>query len=107
MGIGKSIETPSGVNAEYWQVSFFQYRGGLIKILSVTMAGYVDQAAADAGKAPLDAKTVEFNQDDSLELLANKAGFQAALEAKILGKVGDFDGALAVADTAIGAIAKP
>lgn len=63
MALKKAIPTDYGVNAEYWNIGAAQedFKGAG---LHLTLYGYLDAAARQAGKQPLAAYTVQLTGDD-------------------------------------------
>jgi hypothetical protein len=55
MALSKSIATPAGVAATYWTITSCA-RDFVGQALRFTIAGFLDQAASDGGKAALSAQ---------------------------------------------------
>ncbi len=59
MAIQKAIQTNFGVEATYWRVMHLDIQVHNLYI-GLRFHGWVDQAAADAGKEPLEFKSMQF-----------------------------------------------
>lgn len=49
MALQKTVETPFGVNADYWRIGMIQTHF-VAKTIVVSMFGYIDKEARDNGK---------------------------------------------------------
>ena len=62
MAIARSIETVFGVTATYWRI--IRTNESFDGMTEIYIAGYADETARRAGKAPLEVKTVQVETID-------------------------------------------
>lgn len=60
MALQKTFDHPAGVQVSYWRIEEIFVRKDSV---AAVLAGYVDQAARQAGKAPLQSKHFSFTPD--------------------------------------------
>ncbi len=103
MALEKPIEmTDTGVIARYWRIGqiAFSWPGALshedlqvTQIITITMEGYVSQAARRAGKMAIDSRTLTYHstvRDQAPTQITRKDAYE------LIGKTGEFEDALLV-----------
>lgn len=94
MALLKTIVAPQGVNSNYWRIHGVQISfdpASNITSATVTLLGYRDKAARDAGLQPLDTRTVtrKLNTENVRAAIYNMVKNESG---------GDFEGATDSAD---------
>lgn len=89
MAIVKSIETAFGVTATYWRI--IRTNENFDGKTEIYFAGYADEAARRAGKAPLEVKTIQVETIDGARADYYSKLTESKLETRDTGEV-DEDG---------------